>query len=242
MKHCFPSTVELADKLSREFLDFISGSRHLPGKMNIALSGGTTPREFFEHITVNQHKCKTPVLWDKVHLFWVDERCVPPDHTESNYGMARSALLGKIPLHEGNIHRIRGEDEPASEAVRYSREVKGSVSLKEGIPVFDWIFLGLGNDGHTASLFPDRTDLLDTENIYDTVVHPGTGKRRITLTGRSILHAKKITFLVTGRSKRTIVRQIIHHEPVASRYPAAYLYFNRKDAEWYLDSDAAEYL
>lgn len=242
MKHCYQSADELADKLSLNFLEYISGGKHADGKINIALSGGNTPKAFFERITVNQSNRKTPVQWDQVHLFWVDERCVPPDHTESNYGMTRTSLLNKILLYERNIHRIKGEDDPDSEALRYSLEVKKAVSLKEGIPVFDWIFLGIGNDGHTASIFPNRPDLLDADNIYETAIHPDTGQFRITLTGRSILRAKKITFLVTGKSKSLIVRQIINREPEACQYPAAYFYHNRNDAEWYLDAAAAKYI
>ena len=242
MKHCFQSMDELADRLSLDFLSYISGGEHTEIQFNIALSGGQTPRAFFEKTAVNQHNCKRTVPWDQVHFFWVDERCVSPDHADSNYGMARVSLLNQLPLRESNIHRIRGEDNPGSEALRYSQEVKKTVPLKEGIPVFDWILLGVGNDGHTASIFPNRPDLLDAENIYETAVHPDTGQLRITLTGRSILRTKKLIFLVTGKSKSLIVRQIINREPEASQCPAAYFNFNRKDAEWYLDAAAAKFL
>ncbi len=242
MNHCYESTDELVENLSMYFLDFISKGNKSGQPVHIAISGGNTPRAFFERIVVNQGKPKTPVPWHAVHLFWVDERCVPPDHADSNYGMTRSALLNKVELKENNIHRIRGENNPGSEARRYSEEIKMLVPLKEGIPVFDLIFLGVGDDGHTASIFPNRIDLLDTDKIYGTATHPDTGQFRITITGKSIIRAKKIIFLVTGKSKSTIVRQIMNREPESSQCPAAYIYLNRNDADWYLDSAAARFL
>jgi 6-phosphogluconolactonase len=242
MNFCFQSTDEVAEKLSLDFLDYISKRKHSEEPMNIALSGGNTPNAFFERIAANQYNQTLPIPWNKVHIFWVDERCVPPDHAESNYGMAKRALFDKIQLQDGNIHRIKGENNPVPEALRYSQEVKKLVTLKEGIPVFDWILLGIGNDGHTASIFPNRLDMLDSENLYETTVHPDTGQFRITLTGKPILRAKKIIFLVTGKSKNLVVRQIINREPEASQYPAAYIYFNRNNADWYLDAAAAKFL
>ncbi|MBN1791322.1 MAG: 6-phosphogluconolactonase [Bacteroidales bacterium] len=242
MTHCYPSTDELVENLSIDFLDYISQGNKSGRVINIALSGGNSPKAFFERIALNQYKAKTTVEWPKVHLFWVDERCVPPDHADSNYGMALSALLQKIDLKESSIHRIRGENNPGTEARRYGEEVKMLVPLKEDIPVFDLIFLGVGDDGHTASIFPNRMDLLDADKIYETAAHPDTGQIRITMTGKPILRAKKIIFLVTGLSKSTIVRQIMNREPESSRYPAAYFYLNRHDADWYLDSAAAKFL
>ncbi len=242
MTHWYPSTDELVENLSIEFLDYISKGNKSGRPINIALSGGNSPKAFFERIAVNQHKTKTPVQWMKVHLFWVDERCVPPDHADSNYGMTCSAFIHKTELNESNIHRIRGENNPGKEARRYDEEVKMLVPLKEGIPVFDLVFLGVGDDGHTASIFPNRMDLLDADKIYETATHPDTGQIRITMTGKTILRAKKIVFLVTGRSKSTIIRQIMNREPESSQYPAAYIYHNRNDADWYIDSAAAKYL
>jgi 6-phosphogluconolactonase len=242
MTYCYQSTDELAENLSIDFLNYISKGNKSGHDIHIALSGGNTPKAFFERIAMNQLKSKTPVPWLKVHLFWVDERCVPPDHADSNYGMTLSALIHKIDLNENNIHRIKGEKNPGPEARRYSEEVKMLVPLKEGIPVFDLIFLGVGDDGHTASIFPNRIDLLDADKIYETATHPDTGHIRITMTGKPILRAKKIIFVVTGKSKSMIVRQIINHEPESSRYPAAYIYHNRNDADWYLDSAATKFL
>jgi len=242
MNYCYSSTDELAEQLSLRFLDYLSEGSKSGHTLNIALSGGNTPRSFFKRAAINQYRQKPVVPWHNIHFFWVDERCVPPDHEESNFGMFRSAFFKEIEMDESNIHRIRGENNPDREALRYSQEIKRLVPLKDNIPLFDLIFLGVGDDGHTASIFPDRTDLLDAEKIYETIKHPLTGQFRITLTGRSILQAKKIIFLVTGKAKSTVVRQIMDREPGSLRYPAAYIFHKRQDADWYMDRDAAKFL
>jgi 6-phosphogluconolactonase len=242
MIHCFQSADELVEKLSLHFLDFITRDNHSGSQLNIALSGGNTPEAFFGKISLNQNKYDLSILWNKVHLFWVDERCVTPRHADSNFGMTSRTLLSKINLQENNIHRIRGENDPDLEALRYAREIKSQVMLKDGYPVFDCIFLGIGDDGHTASIFPDRLDLLTAEKICETVKHPVTGQSRVTLTGKSILQAKRTIFLVTGESKSLVIKQIMNNEPEASRYPAAYIYFNKNNAEWYMDAAAAKLL
>lgn len=242
MIHCFNTTNALVDKLSISFLHYIVSEGSSGRQLNIALSGGKTPKVLFDKIALKQQKTDKPVYWKNIHFFMVDERCVPPDHADSNYGMIHGALLGKIDLPACNIHRIRGEDDPEREAYRYEQEIHEQVPGKKGIPVFDWIFLGTGEDGHTASIFPDRTDLLASANIVEAVEHPVTRQPRITLTGKPIIQAKKITFLVTGESKSLIVRQIINQEPDAAHFPAAYINARRNDTEWYLDTAAAKYL
>lgn len=242
MIRCFQSVNELVDKLSFNFLAFIQSGNTSGRRLNIALSGGNTSKAFFEKTAMNQLKTKKPVSWTNIHFFWVDERCVPPAHAESNYGMTYATFLSKIDMPESNIHRIKGEEDPMIEAYRYEQEINAHVPLKKGVPVFDWIFLGAGDDGHTASIFPNRTDLPVSANICEAVEHPVTGQSRITLTGRPIIQAKKITFLVTGESKKLIVRQIINQEPAASHYPAAYIHAQQHDSEWYLDAAAAKFL
>ncbi len=242
MIHCFQSADALVEKLSFDFLDFIE-LENPPGKrIHIALSGGNSPRIFFEKIAINQYKRDKPVPWNKVHFFWADERCVPPEHRDSNYGMTRKILLEKINLEDQNVHRIMGENDPEKEVVRYALEIQSQVASKDGIPVFDWIILGIGEDGHTASIFPNRFDLLNSEQICAAVQHPETGQSRVTLTGRTILQARRITFLVTGVSKSQVVRQILNNEAEASQYPAGYIFNHRKSTDWYLDDAAAQYL
>jgi 6-phosphogluconolactonase len=242
MTYCFPSENELSDKLSIDFLHFISEASHKKKTLSIAFSGGNTPKSFFERIVANQLSQGSQVMWNKVHIFWADERCVPPNHTDSNYGMTNESLLRKINLDDNNVHRIHGENDPSIEAVRYSAEIKRLVELQHEIPVFDWIFLGIGDDGHTASIFPGRLDLLDSGKICETVEHPLTGQFRITLTGNPILQAKRITFMVTGKSKSNIVRQIMNNDPEALSYPAAQINLRSSNTEWFIDQAAAKYL
>jgi 6-phosphogluconolactonase len=242
MTYCFPTVNELSEKLSIDFLHFIAEAS--PGKetCNIAFSGGATPRAFFEKIAVNQYNMGRNISWDMVHLFWVDERCVPPNDAESNFGMTNECLLRKIVIAESNVHRIQGENNPYQEVTRYTDEIKLHVKFQHGIPAFDWIFLGIGDDGHTASIFPNRPDLLTAESICDVVKHPVTGQYRVTLTGKPILQTKRLTFLVTGESKSLVIRHIVNNEPEALHYPAAYINLRKKDADWYLDEAAAKYL
>ncbi len=241
MIHLCQTLSELSAKISADFINFLVAGNQAGKKLNIALSGGTTPRAFFERIAEDQQN-QHEIPWNLVHFFWVDERCVPPSDAESNYGMTQSALLSRITLPESNIHRIHGENDPEEESLRYSHEIEINVKSEAGLPIFDWVFLGIGNDGHTASIFPGRTDLLNDMSICRAVMHPFTGQGRITLTGKPIIHAKKLTFLVTGESKSLVVGQIINKEPAASGYPAACIARSRQDVEWYLDASAATYI
>ncbi len=242
MIRCFPTVKELAEHLSSEFLKFISEASLVKDSINIAFSGGNTPGVFFEQLASDQAKQPSKDLWRKVHFFWVDERCVPPDHADSNYGMTKKRLLDRINISPKNIHRIRGEHEPVSEAIRYGGEIDRNVRKQDGIPVFDWIFLGIGNDGHTASIFPNRMDLISSDQLCAASSHPDTGQFRVTLTGRPLVKGQRITFLVTGESKSVVIRQIISKEPEATNYPAAQIYSLCKNADLYTDKDASVYL
>jgi 6-phosphogluconolactonase len=170
-----------ADELSQYFADFLREDlNHKKGKYSLALSGGSTPKQVFNFIA---EKYKPPIQWERIDIYWGDERCVLPDDPESNYKMADDYLLSKIPLPGQNIYRIRGEDNPETEAERYSGVIKNNLTEK---PVFDLIMLGLGEDGHTASIFPDQMNLLTDKSICSTAIHPDSGQKRITLTGTTI--------------------------------------------------------
>jgi 6-phosphogluconolactonase len=242
MTYCFPSVNELSEKLSYDFLHCITDASPDQKIFNIALSGGKTPEAFFEKIAANPISRDNQTLWKRVRFFWVDERCVPPDHADSNFSMTNESLFSKIGTGESNVHRIYGENDPYLEATRYAKEIKQFVELLNGIPVFDWIFLGVGDDGHTASIFPGRLDLMDTDEICAAVVHPVTGQFRITLTGKTILQAKRITFMVTGESKSKVLREILNNEAEALSYPAAQILWHSNNTDWFIDEAAAKYL
>jgi len=206
---------------------------------NIALSGGSTPKLLFT-LLANEYVNSMP--WHFVRLFWVDERCVPPTHPESNFGMTYDSLLTHVPIHDSNIFRMQGEDNPIKEAARYQKMLEKELHTNDGFPVFDLVLLGMGDDGHTASIFPDNMELLQSDQAVAVGTHPVSGQERITLTGKTILEAKQVVFLITGSSKATVLRQIIKHEPQGEDYPAFYVAKNAKSADFYLDRAAAALL
>jgi 6-phosphogluconolactonase len=206
--------------------------------ISIAFSGGNTPKVFFEQLATEPHA----VPWDKIHIFWTDERCVPPDHADSNFGMTNKSLLRKLNTIPVNIHRIAGENDPPYEANRYSDEIRSYVTLKDGLPVFDWIFLGIGDDGHTASIFPDRMDLFHTDDLCAVVKHPQSGQARITLTGRSILNAQRISFMANGETKSLVLKDIFDRNLKATFYPAFHIQSSHSNVDWFMDMEAAKYL
>ena len=230
----FRSDEESASALADELAGLINKfgeDRHLA----IALSGGSTPKLLFQALA-ERHRDSAD--WRKVSLFWVDERCVPPDDPESNYGMTRDALLVKIPLPHGNIHRIRGEEDPDSEAVRYSEVIERSVVRKHERPFFDVVLLGLGDDGHTASIFRGSEKLFEASETCVVAVNPYSGQKRITITGRIINNAGMVIFLVSGKKKAEIVNKIMCGGEKAE-YPAQYVKPVDGKVIWYLDAEAA---
>lgn len=203
----------------------------------LCLSGGSTPEIIFQNLA-KDHKSR--IDWSKVRLFWGDERCVPPDDDESNYGMTNKNLLSFINIPEKNVHRIEGEGNPEEEAARYSEEIRNNVPLNNGFPKFDLVMLGLGEDGHTASIFPNQMYLLHSEKIFEVATHPATGQKRITLTGNTINNAKEIIFLVTGEHKASILRQILKENN--GTLPATHIQPVSGSLKFYIDESAAKLL
>lgn len=205
-------------------------------KFNLVLSGGSTPRNLFKYLSVNY---KDQINWSKINFFWGDERCVPPSSDESNYKMAYDSLLSKLQITDTNIFRIRGEANPLEEAARYSKTIKNNVQIEDDIPKFDLIMLGLGEDGHTASIFPDQMNLIDDKRICSTAVHPVSSQKRITLTGSVINNAKNIVFIVTGKTKSRVVAEILNNEIASKKYPASFVKPVNGKLIWLLDQQAA---
>lgn len=226
------TSAEFADHLVSDCINIIAES----GIVNIALSGGNTPKMLFDILSEDYSE---KLDWSKVHLFWVDERCVPPDDSESNFGMTKEHLLNSINIPDTNVHRIYGEDDPEREVVRYSEELKNNIKLISGIPVFDLMLLGMGDDGHTASIFPNIIELWDSANICEVAVHPVSGQKRITITGKVINNSKKIVFLVTGKSKSEILSKIIKKEEGYLNYPSSLVNPVTGELHFYLDKNAA---
>lgn len=206
--------------------------RQEPDKIfRIALSGGSTPALLFD-IWANEFTDLTP--WERLHFYWVDERCVSPESPDSNYGMAKHLLFSRVPVNSTQIHRIIGENEPHEEAMQYSALIKSSLRLNEGIPEFDIIFLGIGSDGHTSSIFPGQKSLLFCSEPYSVSVNPYNGQHRIALTGQPLIKALHTWFFVTGQDKADIIRKVLE-EGTAGLYPAGYVLENARDARLYTD-------
>lgn len=228
----FNSVEELSEKFSSELVTEV----HSKLKTNIALSGGNTPKAVFNYI-VSFYKEKLD--WRKINLFWGDERCVPPDDPESNYGMTKKHLLDYINMPAENVHRIHGENDPEREAERYEGVLKVNLTRYNNIPGFDIIILGLGEDGHTASIFPDQMNLLITGKYCETAVHPGSKQKRITVTGRIINNSEKIYFLVTGKNKSIAADKIINKKNNYLKFPASHIKPVNGKVIWFLDRKAA---
>jgi len=231
----FPSSYKLAEKFAEEMIHMIKESAKNMKSLTIALSGGSTPELIFTLLGENYAES---VPWQFVHFFWGDERCVSPDNTESNYGMTKRALLSRINILSSNIHRIKGEDDPQKEARRYSEEISLFTRKRDGIPVFDLVLLGLGEDGHTASIFPGHPELLDSDKICEVAIHPETLQKRITLTGKVINNAEAVTFLVTGKKKEKIIERIFKNDISALNYPATYIVPVYGRLSWFIDKEA----
>jgi 6-phosphogluconolactonase len=235
----FPSPYELAREFAEEMVKMISESTESARHFTVALSGGSTPELLF---TILSENFARSVSWKNVHIFWGDERCVPPDNAESNFGMAWRKFLSKIEIPSLNIHRIHGEDDPEKEASRYSEEISLHTGKRDGMPLFDLVLLGLGEDGHTASIFPGHPELLYSDKICEVAIHPLTRQNRISLTGKVINNAEAVTFLVTGKKKEEIVKKIFKKDPSALNYPATYIVPVYGRLKWFIDKEAGKLL
>lgn len=227
----FPTAQNAVEKIAQEFALYSQLNR----PVHISLSGGSTPKLLFK--TLAQEPYKSQIQWQNLHFWWGDDRMVPPQDPESNYGEVQKLLFDHIQIPAENIHRIRGEEAVEQELARFSQELTACVPNGE----FDWIILGMGTDGHTASLFPHQTDFNDP-NLAIIAKHPETGQIRISKTAKLLEQAKRITYLVTGASKAEILKEIQMTQAENLPYPAAKIKAKNGVTEWYLDKDAAKLL
>src|SRR6266481_587053 len=208
------------------------------GRFSVALSGGNTPRGVYSLLA---EEYKTAIPWERVHVFFGDERHVPPDHPDSNFRMAHESLLSRVPIPQANIHRVRAELDANSAADDYEDQLRTFFHLAEqDWPAFDLIFLGLGDDGHTASLFPGSTAL-------DEVLRPVAANWvekfqsfRITVTFPVLNHGKHVLFLVSGTGKSEILSQVLR--PGRNQYPAQRVQPVNGRLLWLVDQDAGKLL
>ncbi len=202
-----------------------------------ALSGGSTPKLLFQ-LLAEEYRDK--IDWSRLHFFWGDDRMVPYDDPESNYGEVKSLLFDHVPVVKEQIHPVPTDLEPEKAARTYAETISRLLPQNsDGLPIFDLTMLGMGADGHTASIFPHTMDLLTDERICAVVRHPETGQVRVTLTGPVINASDEVVFLITGNSKTLRVAQIVNRETQATHFPAAHINPTSGRLHWFLDQAAA---
>ena len=218
------------------FSNYLAEAIASKDKIHIALSGGSTPKIVFDELAQNFQE----IDWAKVHLYWGDERCVPPSDDESNYKMTDLHLLSKINIPKENVHRIKGENDPLEEAKQYAKLLKEKLPFKNDIPQFDVVILGMGDDGHTASIFPHEIALWNSTSYCELATHPTSGQKRVSITGQVINNAQTVTFLATGANKADKFKEITTKSGAYLSYPASLVVPTSKNLIWFVDNAAAE--
>ena len=235
----FADRETLSRAAAERFVEIASFSIEKSGRFSIALAGGSTPKRIYELLASEEYAGR--VDWSKCHIFFGDERTVAPDDAESNYRMANEALLSRVPLPVENIHRIRGLGDVVANARAYEDEMRGFF-YRGAWPEFDLVLLGMGEDGHTASLFP-HTEALGERAAWVVANWVERLKAyRITLTAPAINNARHVLFIVTGASKAERLREVIKGASEPERLPAQLISPTAGTKEWYVDSDAASRL
>lgn len=211
----------LAWRAAQYFVEMAEEAVDARGRARIAISGGSTPKAAYELMADPMHPWRGRMPWDKLDLYWVDERCVPPDDEESNYRMTREALLDRVPLRPEQIHRMEGELNPEEAAGRYETCLRNGFRLEGAeIPRFDLISLGMGPDGHTASLFPHTEALHELSRLVTANHVPQKDTWRITLTWPMINRASSVFFLIGGADKAMILKDVLTGARDVERLPS----------------------
>ena len=231
----FPNSEEIAEEIARSWCEQVRKAVNNCGTFSVVLSGGSHDPVLYGRLT--EPKWRDSIPWELVYIFFSDERCVPPDDNESNYKTICGHLLNLIPIPEKNIHRMQGEGDPVKESFRYAEEIQNYLMLrKEKACFFDWTFLGVDTDGHTASLFPGH-NLKNSNKLCEVAKHPKTGQHRITLTPLAINNSRRITFHAIGKTKAEIIFKLATDSSASNVFPAAQI-----RGEWFLDKEAASRL
>jgi 6-phosphogluconolactonase len=221
-----PDAVALARRAARYFVEAAAQAADARGRARVAISGGGTPKVAFEMLADPAQPFRAAMPWDKLDLWWVDERCVPPDHPDSNYRMTRLSLLDHVPLAPAQIHRMEGELAPDVAASRYEAELRSSFRLEGNetpcpeFPRFDLIALGLGPDGHTASLFPHTAALREVTRLAVANHVQNKDAWRITLTWPVINNGASVFFLIAGADKAQILSEVMTGPRDPERLPS----------------------
>lgn len=229
-------TTEALFKAAAEFIiDAANRSVEAKGKFTIALSGGHTPEQLYALLAEKPFSEQMP--WKNTFVFWGDERCVPLNDERNNAHMAISLLLDKVDIPSSNIHRIQSALPPAAAAIEYEKEI--GQFFKKNAPAFDLVLLGLGEDGHTASLLPNTEVLHETRHLVKEVLSAEQNMFRVTMTVPLINQAKNILFLITGKQKAGILKDVLNLSKSRIYYPAQLINPVNGDLYWFADNEAA---
>lgn len=204
------------------------------GVFNLALSGGETAKRMFS-LWANEYK--SVMDWKRICFYWVDERCVPKTHEESNFGQAHKLLFEPLHIPKKQYHRIKGENYPIVEAERYANRIQKDLPETNGLPHLDAIILGVGSDAHTASIFPSSMNLLTEKRLLAESQHPQTGQKRITMTGPLILNDTPLLVPVLGKDKEKVINLLQAGFSAQSPTPATYILSKAKEATLYISTE-----
>jgi 6-phosphogluconolactonase len=234
-----PDLMAISQRAVEIFVSLASESISAKGRFAVALSGGSTPKKFYS--LLGSRPYRDEIDWSSIHFFWVDERCVSREDEESNFKLAFDHLLSEIPVPERNIHRIKGEKGPDLGTRDYEGKIR-NVFRNSQLSGFDLVVLGMGEDGHTASLFPGSEALQETRR-HAVAVHPAkSGLDRITLTLPILNNASQVLFLVSGLSKANAVKSVLGREEKKELLPAGLVRPLHGSVTWLIDEEAASLL
>ncbi|GAC1446618.1 MAG: 6-phosphogluconolactonase [Pyrinomonadaceae bacterium] len=234
--HIFEDAEAVAQSAAQHFVELARLCVAKKGQFSVALAGGSTPKRIYELLATETFAPQ--VNWSKVHIFFGDERTVAPDHADSNYRMANEALLSHVALPAQNVHRINGVGDAAANASLYESELRGYFGDEE-FPRFSLVMLGMGDDGHTASLFPRSAALLETTKWVTENWVEKFNTFRITLSAPAINHAAHVMFIVTGAGKTERLPEVLRGERDTARLPSQLIQPTGGTLDWYVDKAAA---
>jgi len=233
----FPDTNTLSQQAAQYIVRLASEAIVTRGRFTIALSGGSTPKILYGLLGTEPYRDQ--INWASVEIFWSDERCVPPDSADSNYALAQEVLLSKIPIPANQVHRMPA-DQPDREAAsrEYTSEMQRTFGTN-GIPSFDLLQLGMGPEGHTASLFPHQESLHEQQRLVIPVIVPKPPPPRLTFTPPLLNAARHVLFLVTGSEKAEAIQAVLEGPDQPEEYPAQIVRPPKGEVVWMLDTGAA---
>ncbi|HAF13471.1 MAG TPA: 6-phosphogluconolactonase [Blastocatellia bacterium] len=232
----FDTPEQLALAAAEKFVEYAHDATGDRGLFTVALAGGNTPMRVYELLATDRFSNR--IAWPQVHLFFGDERCVPPDHPESNYAMAYEMMISRVAIPAKNVHRIIGEGNPTDSARLYEEQLR---TFFAGLawPRFNLVWLGMGEDGHTASLFPNTESLKEESRWVLTTKRPQLEQDRVTLTAPVFNQAAHVVFLVTGKEKAARLAEVLHGPSLPDRLPAQLVRPVDGTLEWLCDREAA---